>query len=80
MAVISSRPYTHFLTARNPTLLPRGGNKYSVRSSAYMRAPPGANSPDIIVDVRVMHALHLHVVRAGAYMREPCARSPAACM
>jgi len=30
-----------------------------------MRAPPGANSPDIIVDVRVMHALHLRVV--GVY-------------
>lgn len=70
--------YAHFLTTRNPTLLPRRANKYSVRSRrAYMRVPPGANSPDIIVDVRVMHALHLrcglvHVCVSGLFLSLAC--------
>lgn len=56
---------TRFLTARNLSFaVDLCGNDYSV--------PPGANSPDIIVDVRVMHASHLYAnrmyVRVCVYM------------
>ena len=43
-------------------------------AGASIHVSPGANSPDIIVDVRVMHALHLHSNHPSACVRA-CVRA-----